>query len=905
MGLSHLGLFSWAVVVCAAMVGAQVRETFPAGQPGEAWKLEYQKPDAAKIVWPVAGEKDGLKFVSTGIAKLERSVEPIDGPMEFAAEVELDKGVSENWRNNGINIALSSAPVDKMSADDWCVLFQMVQQGAVATVKQGGARWGRLRPNDARNIWEFDGRDIAPRFTLTMSGSGGSDQSVEWPAKFLDGTRLRFHAWRDAENMMRVTIHNHDAPGGPWWESEAPLPVGLREKPLKYLTVFISQEAKWFGDLERANKQVAGASGDGTGQGLFAGRVTSIAVARVEDGRPKLNEPYPLSPIEGVERKPGTPSAWLPAGGVEVLRQKFNSPAFAGYRTVLLRNAEKSNANDASADNVDTTALTWAYVLTGERIYFDRLLSKIDTQCGVRNTPPARKHGEPGNLRQLLDVREFQVHRVEALAQAYDLLYDELDPKRRDAMRRAMLRSLDRYIRQTDKRDWWYVNNPSNTIGVGNGANALIAVALRHEHPELAKKVIDRAVNLIKTRYEGVADDGGCNEGNMYWNYGMSFPLMLGYTLQNAEGNDRGLLDNPRIANAHRYVETNLGGDGKMIPFNDTQPWLMGWVPISAASNAADQPLMRWIADHIAASLAEKPGYPEQSRGPYAVMAFLFRDTVPAPKEFPGVPTLSVLQSINEGVLRSDNAFKPRLVTAIKGNGKSNTHHANEDQGSFVLYADGQMVLLDPGYFESGADKHSLPTVGDAKKPVLDPRAFAPIVDVWEKGQIRSATVDASRAYVDREQKPAQRVTRARRVFVQVAADALVVLEDILPVAADAPVTTRLQTGVAVEAKGPSATFTHPSGKVTLHSFGPALQFEATPRKWSKNWVYARSGVEWTTLAATYAADESKPVVMVFARNADMPAPKAEYSDGKVAVTVGTQVVTFARQDAGWQAVHD
>ena len=70
-------------------------------------------------------------------------------------------------------------------------------------------------------------------------------------------------------------------------------------------------------------------------------------------------------------------------------------------------------------------------------------------------------------------------------------------------------------------------------------------------------------------------------------------------------------------------------------------------------------------------NFAEGTAFPEQASATYIIPAFLYRDRTPAPKTFPGLPTLATLDSVQEGVLRSDGSqFIPRMVTGIKGKEK-------------------------------------------------------------------------------------------------------------------------------------------------------------------------------------------------------------------------------------------
>jgi hypothetical protein len=364
------------------------------------------------------------------------------------------------------------------------------------------------------------------------------------------------------------------------------------------------------------------------------------------------------------------------------------------------------------------------------------------------------------------------------------------------------------------------------------------------------------------------------------------------------------------MENAHRYAETILGGDGLLITFNDTQPWLNGWVVACAAGSEFDRPLLRWLADHEARVFAAGPTEPEQDRGLFAVAAFLLRDRRPAPDRFPGLPTLSVLESTCEGVMRSEgDRLVPRLLTGVKGNGKFNTHHANADQGSFVLHANGEAYLIDPGYFEGKAAQHSLPLIGDHTN--LIPTAFAPIQDAWEKGDVRSMTVDATAAHgANAKDKHPASAKSVRRVFVQAGERALVVLDDVVPNDPGAVIHTRFQVGQPLVVKGSQAVLTGAKGTVTITTDGPAIAFTATPREFAKNgsvdWVFGKSGVPWQTLEGTYPADPAKPLITVFApaKIGEQPANVTITRSGAgLTVNIGGTAVEFTRLAKGWSAV--
>ncbi len=108
----------------------------------------------------------------------------------------------------------------------------------------------------------------------------------------------------------------------------------------------------------------------------------------------------------------------------------------------------------------------------------------------------------------------------------------------------------------------------------------------------------------------------------------------------------------------------------------------------------------RWVADHMAETvlLRWETSYGHTKRA--AIHGLLYRNKQPAPVSMPPLPTFKLLHGVEQAVMRSEPVLKPSLMTAVKGNGVVNTHHANQDQGSFLLYAHGDCLLIDPGYFE-------------------------------------------------------------------------------------------------------------------------------------------------------------------------------------------------------------
>jgi hypothetical protein len=576
------------------------------------------------------------------------------------------------------------------------------------------------------------------------------------------------------------------------------------------------------------------------------------------------------------------------ASGLAGLRKKFDEPMFADYKAAILANGAASASarlpapDDPVAWMPPVQDTLWARLLGGDRASGDRLGQLLD-----------RVSGQPGQ-------DGFALLTVAAVAVAYDATFAEMPPARRERVRRYLERAVRTFRAAADARAWDVADNPSNTVPVMNAGGALAALAVRHSLPG-ADDLARQAGTRVHTLYH-LSPDGGCVEGSLYWNFALSYYLMLGHALRHTLGDDQGLLDRPELRKNYRFVEATLAGDGTLFPFNDSQPWLTGASVCADLGSRFDQPLLRWAADRVAALAARGDVHAaeEVRRGDCLPYAFLWRDRVPA--KFPGVPTAARLEAMQWGVLRSDGTLTPALCLGVAGRGGRLTHHHQADAGSFVLYAGGEMFLIDPGYYQPKAEAHSLPLI-DGKGPTDTPGTRAPVVDFGEKGPVRWLAVDLSKAYAGG--RP------ARRVFALLGDRGAVVLDDI----GAGRVTAQYQCGFAAEpaADGRGAAVAGKGGKLLLRLYGPDARLRTEgPKDFGKSWVYkllADKGLgSWHRLTADYAADPARPLVTVLwpapAAGKGPAAPEVRHERGGVTVSFpGGPSARFSRGEHGWELV--
>lgn len=269
----------------------------------------------------------------------------------------------------------------------------------------------------------------------------------------------------------------------------------------------------------------------------------------------------------------------------------------------------------------------------------------------------------------------------------------------------------------------------------------------------------------------------------------------------------------------------------------------------------------------------------------------------------------------------SGEAFIPDLVVGVKGSMGELSHHKQHDLGSFMLYAGGEMLLLDPGYFNGGAGDHTLPLI-DGKGPG---HRGARIVEAWEREQQRVMVIDSTPAY-------GRIAERVRRTILMLGGDAVVVLDDLAsgeaavrdddgmpgwsppPIAVDPDAikaTAQYQAAhkPEIDTESGAATIAGHNAAVTLWTFGPDVTLSARDRRFGRSWRFrnlAEEGVfDSHSLSGRYEIQPDKPLVTVL-----MPGRQGERGDGpqyeragdriRIGLPGGAEVV-FKRADGVWR----
>jgi hypothetical protein len=248
----------------------------------------------------------------------------------------------------------------------------------------------------------------------------------------------------------------------------------------------------------------------------------------------------------------------------------------------------------------------------------------------------------------------------------------------------------------------------------------------------------------------------------------------------------------------------------------------------------------------------------------------------------------------------------------VKGKGKQSTHHANEDQGSVVVYARGENFLIDPGYFEPAARDHTLPLLGQyVRRKSWDPRAEALLSDTWESGDRRGITVDATGAYVSiRASKDKPASGSIRRVIVQIGDKAVIWLDDISAPQNLNQATVQYQCGfpVKLDKRGTGCRIIGAKSDLAIRINGPETRLICKGlRKFSQAWwVYGKTGVQWHPARGNYTIDSSKPMITVctpLSKDDAEPEVRVTRKGGAITVSIaGEDPVVFKRVNDRWRS---
>jgi len=306
--------------------------------------------------------------------------------------------------------------------------------------------------------------------------------------------------------------------------------------------------------------------------------------------------------------------------------------------------------------------LSAAYRFTAKKTYLQRAEKEMLAAAAFSDWNPSH----------FLDVAEMTT----ALAIGYDWLYDGLSKESRRKIRRAI---LEKGLKPSLENTGW-VKGHNNWNQVCNGGITLGALAIMEHQPQLAQKLVQRAVNGVQVVMKQYEPDGAYPEGPGYWVYGTTYNVVLLAALESTLGTDFNLSQASGFARTAQYYLHVTGPTGLYFNYPDSGS-RGGFSPtVFWFAQKYDQPTLAWNQYQLWKDLSEQdPAKLVQTRfSPLALLWCSSRQAVPKQLSWMGRGKNPV------AMFRNSWTDPQAAYLAIKG-GSPGVNHGHMDVGSFVI----------------------------------------------------------------------------------------------------------------------------------------------------------------------------------------------------------------------------
>lgn len=321
--------------------------------------------------------------------------------------------------------------------------------------------------------------------------------------------------------------------------------------------------------------------------------------------------------------------------------------------------------------------LAYAARLSGDEAYVRRAEREMLAIAAFSDWNPAH----------FLDVAEMTM----GMAVGYDWLYDKLPDSSRVAIRTAIITKGLEPSLDTRFNGWLRVSNNWNQVC--NAGMAYGAMAVYEDQPELARSVINRAIESVVLPMEDYAPDGAYPEGYSYWDYGTSFNVMLLGALEKLFGQDFGLSARPGFLATAGYMANMAGPSGQ------------GWNYADAGTGGGFHPAMFYFAEKtrdagvlwVERANLNNSDAARLARNRLLPAAMIFGRGIDLGKSLPPKTTTWTGNGKNPvAMMRTSWTDPAAIFVGVKG-GSAGDNHAHMDSGSFVMEADGVRWAMDLG----------------------------------------------------------------------------------------------------------------------------------------------------------------------------------------------------------------
>jgi hypothetical protein len=587
-----------------------------------------------------------------------------------------------------------------------------------------------------------------------------------------------------------------------------------------------------------------------TGLALF------LACALFAQGQNLLSSKYSLQELQEllVPRNRWTPfpalddrDGWAKADRAMLQQYVREAESYASYEwpsipaTLSLAFVRTGNRNEYERVSFKKRtvlgALLLAEIAENKGRYIDQIINGVWSICeeswwgASAHLPVDEEHAGLTDVNQpIVDLFASETGLVLAWVDYY--LGEKLDAVS-PQIRKRIYTEVERRLFQPfmNKYHWW-MGETEDGRGPNNWnpwicSNWINFVLLLEKDPQKRAEMIFKSLKILDEFINWYPQDGGCDEGPSYWG-GAASRLYSCLAMLNLASNRsfRYVFEDAKIKNMARFIYRAQISEDYFLNFADADPK----VRVSAAQvylfgkDIQDRDMMEFGAYY------RKPVTSVGSTAFYMHFFALFTqaELMKAPQRLPllrevWLPDLQVM------AVRDKEGTADGFYVAAKGGHNAEAHNHN-DVGSFVVYYNGQPLLVDVGrgtytartfnnrryeIWFNRSDYHNLPTVnGMDQFPAIEYKAANVS---YKAGSNPSFSVDISNAY------PAEAAVNRWNRTVELQRGKLVRVKDEIELGKAQSVTQHLMTCYPSEVKK--------AGEVTIHyrtKDGEAIDFIVT-----------------------------------------------------------------------------
>lgn len=284
------------------------------------------------------------------------------------------------------------------------------------------------------------------------------------------------------------------------------------------------------------------------------------------------------------------------------------------------------------------------------------------------------------------------------IASVQFLMRDQLDSISPNINKRIDLELATRILRPyLERTDYWWMGFHAQRVNNWNpwiNADVLYTALLNENNPAILDQLLNKIIRSTDIFINQYPADGGCDEGTTYWSHAGGMLVYLLKLLNSVSEGKIGFKNDTLLRHMASYIyKMQIAGD-YFVNSGDAAPRT---VPSPAKvylyGTLFDDDTLKGFGAYLAS--LQKSVLPADNLQDFIMTLGVFDRLKKHPKITPQ-PAVSWLRDLQVVTARSGGGSQRGMFFSAKGGNNGESHNHN-DVGNFVIYANGQPVIVDAG----------------------------------------------------------------------------------------------------------------------------------------------------------------------------------------------------------------